>query len=92
MWSFCPQRTHHLPLIVPGDLNSIRDILKLLGDANVTVKDLEMTEVGFSLKRLKAGCNDSEVQKLSKSVTKKWKQLVKAELAQEAPRSSKRAR
>ena len=68
-------------LVVPGDLNSIRDTLKLLGDTKLTVKDLETTEVGFSLKRLKTECDDFEVKKAAKSVNKTWKKLVTVEMA-----------
>ena len=67
--------------------------MKALKEENqISIKDLESTEIGFSLKKLRSGCDDSELQSLAKGIMKKWKQLVKAELSKEAPRSSKRAR
>ena len=68
-------------LVVPGDLNSIRDTLKLLGDTKLTVKDLETTKVGFSLKKLKSECDDTEVKKAAKGIIKKWQKMVTMKMA-----------
>ena len=68
-------------MIVTGDVKSIRDALKLLGDTKLTVKDLETTEVGFSLKKLKSECDDIEVKKAAKGIKKKWQKMVTMKMA-----------
>ena len=56
---------------------------------------LETSGIGHAINKLRRDCSDAEVQSLAKSVTKKWRRIVKAEMAQELPASEvakKRAR